>query len=235
MNAAAAETLSLNIAGDDKDHKTPNDKSNFLSGDELDFHIRACASNDRISQKKIYVSFYGYAKTICDNYSSNHEDSVEILNDGFLKIFKEMHRYKPAYANTNNSFKGWLRKIIIYTAIDHFRKNHKQRLTKDIENEMLDLPVVGEDVFDQISYEEIKKTIQQLTPSYRLAFNLFVIEGYTHEEIAKQLGISVGASKSNLARGRKQMQKLLLRQQHEIKLKREINEIDSCGIECIRK
>jgi RNA polymerase sigma-70 factor (ECF subfamily) len=84
---------------------------------------------------------------------------------------------------------------------------------------MLHLPVVGEDVFDQISYEEVRKAIQQLTPSYRLTFNLFVIEGYTHEEISKQLGISVGASKSNLARSRKQVQKLLLRQQHEIKFK----------------
>ena len=219
MNTAAAGTLSRNISGDEKDYETPGDKSNFLSGDELNFHIRACASNDRLSQKKIYVSFYGYAKTICDQYTSNHEDTVEILNDGFLKIFKEMHRFKPAYTNTTNSFKGWLRKIMIYTAIDHFRKSHKQRLTGNIENEMLHLPVVGEDVFDQISYEEVRKAIQQLTPSYRLTFNLFVIEGYTHEEISKQLGISVGASKSNLARSRKQMQKLLLRQQHEIKFK----------------
>jgi len=219
MNTAAAGTLSRNISGDEKDYETPGDKSNFLSGDELNFHIRACASNDRLSQKKIYVSFYGYAKTICDQYASNHEDTVEILNDGFLKIFKEMHRFKPAYSNTTNSFKGWLRKIMIYTAIDHFRKSHKQRLTGNIENEMLHLPVVGEDVFGQISYEEVRKAIQQLTPSYRLTFNLFVIEGYTHEEISKQLGISVGASKSNLARSRKQMQKLLLRQQHEIKFK----------------
>ena len=148
MNTAAAGTLSRNISGDEKDYETPGDKSNFLSGDELNFHIRACASNDRLSQKKIYVSFYGYAKTICDQYASNHEDLVEILNDGFLKIFKEMHRFKPAYTNTTNSFKGWLRKIMIYTAIDHFRKSHKQRLTGNIENEMLHLPVVGEDVFD---------------------------------------------------------------------------------------
>ena len=228
--AAAAGTFSRNIPGEGHDHKTPDDKNNFLSGDELNFHIRACASNDRLSQRKIYISFYGYAKTICDHYSSNPEDAVEILNDGFLKIFKEIHRYKPAYANTTNSFKGWLRKIMIYTAIDRFRKNQRQRFTKNIENEMLYLPVVGEDIFDQISYEEVRKTIQQLTPAYRLTFNLFVIEGYSHEEISKQLGISVGASKSNLARGRKQMQKLLLSQPHEIKLNRKINKIDSCGI-----
>lgn len=227
MDTAAAGTFSRNNSKKREDHDTLSETNKFLSEAELDFHIRGCVANDRLSQKKIYVSFYGYAMSICDRYSNNHDDSLEILNDGFLKIFKEIHRYKPAYTDTASSFKGWLRKIMTYTAIDHFRKNKKQRLTRNIEEEILHLPMVGEDILDQISYDEIRNIIQQLTPSYRLAFNLYVMEGYTHEEISKRLGISVGASKSNLARGRKQMQKILLKQ-HEIKLNKKINKDDSC-------
>lgn len=228
MDTAAAVTFSRNSPTESEDHDTISERNKFLSEEELSLHIRGCVANDRLSQKKIYVSFYGYAMSICDRYSNNHDDSLEILNDGFLKIFKEIHRYKPAYTDTTSSFKGWLRKIMIYTAIDHYRKNRKQRLTKNIEDEMLHLPVVGGDILDHISYDEIRKTIQQLTPSYRLAFNLYVMEGYTHEEISKRLGITVGASKSNLARGRKQMQKILSRQ-HQIKLHEKIDKLDSYG------
>ena len=228
MDTAVAVTFSRNNPTESEGHDTTSEKNKFLSEGELSFHIRGCVANDRLSQKKIYVSFYGYAMSICDRYSNNHDDSLEILNDGFLKIFKEIHRYKPAYADTTNSFKGWVRKIMIYTAIDHYRKNRKQRLTKNIEDEVLHLPVVDGDILDQISYDEIRNTIQQLTPSYRLAFNLYVMEGYTHEEISKRLGITVGASKSNLARGRKQMQKILLRQ-HQIKLHEKIDKLDSYG------
>ena len=194
-----------------------------ISANELNALIRGCTLNLRDSQKKIYNCFYSYGMSICDRYTRRKEDAIEIFNDAFLKIFKEIHRYKPAYADEVNSFKGWIRKIMIYTAIDHYRKNRKQRLTTNIEDKILHLPVMEADILDQISYDEIRDTIQQLTPSYRLAFNLFVMEGYTHEEIAKRLGITVGASKSNLARGRKQMQKLLLRLRH-IKLHEQINE-----------
>src|SRR5688572_27305025 len=105
--------------------------SGFLSAEELKLNIQGCVLNDRLSQKKIYTSFYKYAMTICNLYTNSYDDSVEILNDGFLKIFKEIYRYQPAYANVMSSFKGWLRKIMIYTAIDHFRKNQKHRFVKE--------------------------------------------------------------------------------------------------------
>lgn len=182
----------------------------FLSDAELDRYIDGCAANDRLSQKKIYSSFYGYAKAISDFYSSNNDDSSEILNDGFLKIFKEIHRYKPAYADPVNSFKGWLRRIMIYTAIDHFRRNKKHRMVRSIDTEINRLPVIGDDVIDRISYDQLRKSIQELTPGYRVSINLHFIEGFTHQQIAKHLGISVGASKSNVARGRRQLQQILL-------------------------
>src|SRR4030095_4624916 len=100
----------------------------LLPPDEIAYHVKACARNDRESQKKVYTAFYGYAMAVCERYTNNHDDAVEILNDGFLKIFKEIHRYKPAYSDEVGSFKGWLRKIMIYTAIDHFRRNQKHRI-----------------------------------------------------------------------------------------------------------
>lgn len=184
----------------------------MLSADELNLFIRGCALNERESQKKIYNSFYGYAMAICDCYANTEDDAVEILNDGFLKIFKEIHRYKPAYTNEINSFKGWLRKIMVCTAIDHFRKNKKHRLVGELDIATVQTSAQEENGLDKLSYDEIIRFIQNLSPGYRIVLNLFIVEGFSHEEIADQLGISIGTSKSNLAKARKQLQKILFNQ-----------------------
>ena len=150
---------------------------------------------------------------ICDRYASNQEDAIEIINDGFLKIFREIHNYQPAYSDVVSSFKGWLRKIMIYTAIDHFRKYHKHQMVTDLDTVMYQAPAHTIDALDRISHEEIIRCVQQLSPGYRAVFNLFVIDELSHEEISKELGISVGTSKSNLAKARKQLQKILFREQ----------------------
>jgi len=184
----------------------------LLSAEELSLHIERCALNNRESQKKIYTSFYGYAMAVCDRYTNNQDDALEILNDGFLKIFKEVHRYKPAYSDVISSFKGWLRKIMVYTAIDHFRKNHKYAFTAELDNGVIQVSAPAETPLDRLSYEEIIRAVQKLTPGYRTVFNLFIIEGFTHEEISGKLGISTGTSKSNLAKARRQLQKILFRE-----------------------
>jgi RNA polymerase sigma factor (sigma-70 family) len=183
----------------------------LLSAEELTYHVGACALNKRESQKIIYNSFYGYAMAICDRYTSNEEDAVEILNDGFLKVFREIHHYSPAYADVVSSFKGWLRKIMVYTAIDHFRKYHKHKMVTDLDSVVMQVPSQSEDAIDKLSYEEIIRGIQELSPGYRTVFNLFIIEGLSHDEIAEQLGISTGTSKSNLSKARKQLQKILFK------------------------
>ena len=184
----------------------------MLSADELTYHVKACGQNSRESQKVIYTSFYGYAMAICDRYANRQEDAVEILNDGFLKMFKEMHRYQPAYSDVVSSFKGWLRKIMVYTAIDHFRKYHKHSMVADLDNVVYQVPSVSETALDKISYEEIIRAVQQLSPGYRTVFNLFVIEGLSHDEIAEKLGISTGTSKSNLSKARRRLQTILFKQ-----------------------
>lgn len=182
---------------------------NLLSAKELNDLIRGCTLNERESQKKIYNSFYRYGMSICDRYTKRKEDAIEIFNDSFLKVFKEIYRYKPAYADEVNSFKGWIRKIIIYTAIDHVRKNNKHYFTAEIETTLIYLPEREESAFDRISYDEIIRAIQHLSPGYRTVLNLFIIDGFSHEEIAEKLQISVGTSKSNLFKARQQLQKIL--------------------------
>ena len=199
------------------DYYSVTKTGNLLSAEELSLHVERCALNNRESQKKLYTSFYGYAMAVCDRYTNNQDDAIEILNDGFLKIFKEIYRYKPAYTDVVSSFKGWLRKIMVYTAIDHFRKNHKHQFTTDLDNGVVQVASHAEDALDRISYEEIIRSIQDLTPGYRTVFNLFIIEGFTHEEISDKLGISIGTSKSNLAKARRQLQKILY-QQNQIQI-----------------
>ncbi len=181
----------------------------LISAEELNLHIRGCTLNNRESQKKIYNSFYSYGMAICDRYTKRKEDSIEIFNDSFLKIFKEIHRYKPSYEDEVNSFKGWVRKIMIYTAIDHCRKYNKHYFTAEMDTSLIYLPVEEENALDMISHDEIIRAIKELSPAYRTVLNLFIIDGFSHEEISNQLGISIGTSKSNLSKARQQLQKIL--------------------------
>lgn len=185
----------------------------MLTAGELTKHINGCVKNNRVSQKKLYSSFYGYAMSLCERYASGHEDALEILNDGFLKIFKEIARFKPAYEDINASFNGWLRKIMIYTAIDHFRKNKKHLVIGHLDPSTVQVSSGYESAIDKLSHDEILKAIQQLSPAYQMVFNLFVIEGMSHEEISEKLNIAVGTSKSNLFKARLRLQELLTRQQ----------------------
>ncbi len=182
----------------------------MLTAKELIQHIEGCSLNNRESQKKIYCTFYGYAISICSRYTNKQEDAVEILNDGFLKIFREMHRFKPSYTDVMSSFKGWLAKIMVYTAIDYNRKYHHQDLITFLNGRVVEMPSVYESALDKISYQEIIRAVQNLSPAYRTVFNLFVIEGFTHEEIGRKLKISVGTSKSNLSKAKRHLQKILL-------------------------
>lgn len=181
----------------------------MLTAEELKILIKACCLNNRESQKKIYSSFYGYAIAICQRYTNRQEDAIEILNDGFLKIFKEIKKFKPAYSDVVASFKGWLGRIMVYTAIDHNRKYLKHELTTSLNGKVIEMSF-HYDAIDKMSYEEIIKTIQDLPPAYRTVFNLYVIEGFSHDEIAKILSISSGTSKSNLSKAKKHLQKKLI-------------------------
>ena len=134
---------------------------------------------------------------------------MEIVNDGFLKIFKKLSSFEARYEDMEGSLKGWIKRIMLNTAIDHFRKNNKYLMKVDMGEKVLNIPDETEDSVDKMSYDEIYKVIQQLSPMYRTVFNLYIIDGFKHEEIARQLNISVGTSKSNLAKAKINIQKML--------------------------
>lgn len=103
---------------------------------------------------------------------------------------------------------------MVYTAIDYYRKEQKHNVLTQLDNIVYQLPIASEDAISKLSYDEIIKAIQELSPGYRTVFNLFIIEGLSHEEVAKELGITVGTSKSNLSKARIQLQKILFKQNH---------------------
>lgn len=181
----------------------------MLTAEELILHIRGCSLNDRNSQKAIFSSFYGYAMAICSRYTDRQEDATEIINDGFLKVFREAHRFAPTYSDVISSFKGWLRSIMVHTAIDHNRKYCKYELETAYNDQVNDIIYHDEDALDKIAYTELIHAIRKLSPAYRTVLNLYIVEGFSHQEIAEQLGISVGTSKSNLSKARIQLQKLI--------------------------
>ncbi len=141
--------------------------------------------------------------SICLRYGSNYDHAVEIVNDGFLKIFNKIGMYNP-----KRSFRGWLRRIMINSAIDHYRKEVKHETNRQ-SGEYLQQVSQNESITPKMAYDEVILQIQKLSPSYRAVFNLYVIDGYKHREISKILKISVGTSKSNLSRARNQLQAAL--------------------------
>lgn len=174
------------------------------------FHIiHGCLKADRGSQKALYEMFYGYAMAICMRYCSNPQDAVEVTNDGFLKLYRALPGFDPQHSNVEAALKGWMKRIMINTAIDHLRKHNHRFLIAEIPDHHFDTADTVETSVDRMTFKEILAIVQQLSPVYRTVFNLHVLDGFKHEEIAEQLNISVGASKSNLAKARLNIQKML--------------------------
>ncbi|MDN5213945.1 sigma-70 family RNA polymerase sigma factor [Fulvivirgaceae bacterium BMA12] len=167
--------------------------------------IASCKRGNRRKQEELYLQFYNYALSICLRYSRDREEAIEIVNDGFVKIFTKLDKYTK-----NVSFKSWIRKIMVNTAIDYYRRHKEHYHHVDISYAKYE-QVRHWDVLDKISEREIIGVIQLLPPSYRLVFNLYVIEGYKHEEVARKLNISIGTSKSNLAMARSKLKRMILK------------------------
>ncbi|MTI23052.1 sigma-70 family RNA polymerase sigma factor [Fulvivirga sp. RKSG066] len=163
--------------------------------------IEGCKNHDRESQRLLYKHYYSFAMAICVRYSGSVDEAKEILNDGFMKVYSKIDLY-----DTNRSFEGWLKRLMINTAIDYFRsqKKYQNQTTLEGHDQASKISIV-----DELSYNEILMLVQQLSPMYRAVFSLFVIDGYPHEEIAKKLNISVGTSKSNLSKARANLRKML--------------------------
>ena len=147
---------------------------------------------------------------ICMRYCKTKDDAMEVVNDGFLKIFRELKNFSPRAGSLESSLRSWIKTIMIHTSIDHFRKNKK--IPVQIDPDELShslLSQIAPAALNKLGVEEIMQTVRELSPAYRLVFNLFVIDGYRHDEIAAFLGISEGTSKSNLSKAKQNLQKKL--------------------------
>jgi len=177
--------------------------------------LNGCRKNDRAAQKELYYLLRGFAMKICYRYTNTLEESEEIVNEGFIKLFRNIHQFdETRQENTLLSLKGWFKRILVNTCIDHYRKVNASINGHMLTHESESIPDHSETGIDVLSYKEIIDAIRLLSPGYRAVFNLFVIEGLSHEEISKKLGISVGASKSNLSKARDNLRKLLSNKSH---------------------
>jgi len=165
--------------------------------------IKGCRKQNRDSQKELYKMFYAYGMSITLRYANSRNEGAAILNDSFMKVFENIDQF-----DTERDFKPWFRRIVINTAINEYHKN-KMRMEKvEPISESHDL-LTDNKIVSGISYDEIIELIQKLSPVYRTVFNLYVIEGYKHREIAEMLEISVGTSKSNLSKAKSNLRELL--------------------------
>lgn len=166
--------------------------------------IAGCKRNDPASQKALFVQLYDYGMSIAARYGTSLEDTEEITNDAFYKILKNINTYREEIP-----FKLWVRRIIINTGIDFYRKHkNKPKLSPlDVATKTYN---EGEEKLDQ---EYLLNLLNRLSPQYKMVFVLHVIEGYNHQEISEQLNISVGTSKSNLSKARTNLKKLLAKQE----------------------
>ena len=170
--------------------------------------INGCIQNSHRDQKIFYERFYGYCLKVVFRYIYRYDKAVDVVNDGFVKIFRNLDKF---YSNPNESpeimLLGWMRTVMVNTAIDHLRKN----------NFLSEIGTLPDTVWEQedrsggsdqtVLYKELIQEVRKLPTSYRMVFNMFVIDGFSHNEIAERLGISVGTSKSNLSKARALLQK----------------------------
>ena len=168
-------------------------RKKLLTTNSLMEVVNDCLKGNEKAMKIFYEHFHGFALSVCMNYCENRDDALEIMNDGFLKVFKNLNKVENI-----DSIKPWLRRIMINGAIDHYRKNiHKQ--STELNENIAELNYGDESVSAKLSSEDIMKAVQSLPTNYRVVFNLYAIEGYSHKEIGEMLKIAESTSRANLS------------------------------------
>ncbi|MEL6673679.1 MAG: sigma-70 family RNA polymerase sigma factor [Bacteroidota bacterium] len=160
--------------------------------------VAGCQRGESTYQHALYHRYYRLMFGVCLRYTDNKEDAQDILQEGFIKVFKHIQSFKG-----KGSFEGWVRRIMVHTSIEHYRRNSKYFMVDIQEAKTMQLDA---DALTTLSREELLEVIQALPVGYRTVFNLYAVEGFSHQEIANMLGISVGTSKSQLSRAKKLLQ-----------------------------
>lgn len=167
--------------------------------------IQACIREDKAAQKQLYDLFAAKMYFVCLRYARHELEAQDMLQDGFIKVFDNLAQFK-----SNGSFEGWVRRIMVNASLNYCRKSsfkNEQIGIEDYQDKVVDSKAIS-----RMSEKELLALIQRLPNGYRMVFNLYVIEGYSHKEIGEMLDISESTSRSQLAKSRKWMQKLLMEQ-----------------------
>jgi RNA polymerase sigma-70 factor (ECF subfamily) len=171
--------------------------------------VEGCAEGNSEYQQILYKQLYSKMMGVCYRYADRPEDAKDLFQDGFIKVFQKIERF-----NFKGSLEGWVRRIMVNNAIDHYRKNKNKFAMSEtlVEAERIPEVVESESIFEDITSKELLEFVQKLSPVYRTVFNLYVLDDYTHAEIAEELNISEGTSKSNLSKAKINLKKMILSQ-----------------------
>ena len=164
--------------------------------------IKGCVEKNRVMQKLLYDRYAPKMYTLCLRYCKSTDDAQDLLQEGFIKIFKNIDNYRG-----DGSFEGWMRRIFVNTSIAHFRK--VVNISTSPDDQELNIEDKGWNALDNFAEKDIIKLIQELSPGYRQVFNMYVIEGYSHKDISEILGIGEGTSKSQLARAKSMLRSMI--------------------------
>lgn len=183
-----------------------------IAENDLNEIVKSCVAGDRKAQQQLFKVFFGKMMVVCMRYTKDRDTAQDILQDGFIKAFDKMSDF-----TFTGSFEGWLRRIMVNTAIDHIRRSknlvelidNQNYSIDDEENDFGENDDVEDGNWENLSPEDILLAMQELSPAYQTVFNLYVMENYQHKDIAEMLNISVGTSKSNLAKARANLKKIL--------------------------
>lgn len=168
--------------------------------------IKGCARQNATCQRMLFEQYAGKFMTVCQRYANDTMEAEDMLQEGFVRIFNNIQQFK-----FEGSFEGWMRRIVVNVALKHLQKKKIQ--FAEIKENNSDTPSLQAYAYSHLGEEELMKLINQLPAGYRIVFNLTVIEGYSHEEIAKLLNIQASTSRSQLVKARKMLQQQILQLQ----------------------
>lgn len=194
MNRFVAQNILENI-----DYNLTNQSNHIPSENDL---IQGCIDGDRQMQELLYKRYASKMYGVCLRYVANADDANDILQEGFIKVFKNLDKFRR-----EGSFEGWVRRIFVNTAIEQFRKKIKLYNVDEVQENTLEDKELS--ALDLLATKDILNIVNELSPGYKAVFNLHVIEGFSHKEIADVLGITEGTSKSQLARAKGVLKKIV--------------------------
>ncbi len=165
--------------------------------------LTECLKGNPDAQKALYEKYKVPLFRVCLRYAKDRPEAEDMLQDGFVKIFTDLHQY-----NGNGAFGGWLRRVVVNVALQHIRKYKKFENTVELD-QLPEVPYTNEIATSNLNAQALTKMIQQLPTGYRTVFNLYVVEGYTHQEIAELIGVNINTSKSQLSKAKASLRALI--------------------------